>query len=78
MGEAADRRMLDHLFGRFGPVVVDADARHLGLPERLLCRATDSGVIPWLSKSGFVAGDRSAASKELVFEQSIGEPVRSA
>ena len=56
--------MLDHLFGRFGPVVVDADARRLGLPERLLCRATDGGVILRLSKSGFVAADRWAASEE--------------
>jgi len=62
MGEAADRRMLDELFGRFGPVVVDADARRLGLPERLLCRATDNRVILRLSKSGFVTADRWAAS----------------
>jgi hypothetical protein len=54
--------MLDELFGRFGPVVVDADARRLGLPVKLLCRAADHGLVLRLSKCGFVMASRYEAA----------------
>lgn len=54
MSVLTDRRLLDQLFARWGPVVHVRDARAAGLPRGLLVRAVDRADLIRLGKAAFV------------------------
>lgn len=54
MSALSDRRLLDQLFARWGPVVHARDARTAGLARGVLVRAVDRGDLVRLGKAAFV------------------------
>lgn len=54
MSVLSDRRLLDQLFARWGPVVHARDARAAGLPRGLLVRAVDRADLVRVGKAAFV------------------------
>lgn len=54
MSVVAERRLLDQLFARWGPVVHARDARTAGLPRGMLVRAVDRADLIRIGKAAFV------------------------
>ena len=54
MSALTDRRLLDHLFARWGPVVHARDAAAGGLPRGLLVRSVDRADLIRIGKAAFV------------------------
>jgi hypothetical protein len=54
MSVLTDRRLLDQLYARWGPVVHARDARSAGLPRGVLVRAVDRADLVRLGKAAFV------------------------
>ncbi len=64
MSVLSDRRLLDHLFARWGPVVHVRDARAAGLPAGVLVRAVDRADLIRLGKAAFARASDWAAGGE--------------